>query len=150
MERLKEHWLTEGLIDFEYKKYILLAYLKYVRQNFSDKKLYPFLSDLVFHYRNLQMVKQQKKVLDEQFPKVASGVDIKKLQISYRKIIEDTELMTQIEAIASFAIENISDCLNSGKEIYDFVEGHMEIEPVGLSPIYNKGRLFLSLGAWKK
>ena len=144
MERLTENWLTEGLIDYEYKKYILLAYLKYVRQNFTDRKLYPFLSDLVFHYRNLQLIKNNKKLLEKQFPKVATGADIKKLQFTYRKIIEDSELMSEIESIVSFALKNISISLNTGKELYDYIEEHMEIEPVGLSPIYTKeGYFFL-------
>jgi hypothetical protein len=42
MEKLKENWLTEGLIDFEYKKYVLLAYLKSVKESFSRVELYPF------------------------------------------------------------------------------------------------------------
>jgi hypothetical protein len=53
MERLKDGWLTEGLIDFEYKKYQLMAYFKHVKESFNRVELYPFLSDLVFHYRNL-------------------------------------------------------------------------------------------------
>lgn len=30
MKTLNHNWLTEGLIDFEYKKYILLSYLQEV------------------------------------------------------------------------------------------------------------------------
>ena len=28
MEKLSKDWLTQGLIDFEYKKYVLMAYLQ--------------------------------------------------------------------------------------------------------------------------
>ena len=28
MKNLEKDWLTQGLIDFEYKKYILLSYLQ--------------------------------------------------------------------------------------------------------------------------
>lgn len=31
MERLDNNWLTQELIDFEYKKYVLLAYFKTVK-----------------------------------------------------------------------------------------------------------------------
>ena len=55
MENLKDNWLTEGLIDFEYKKYQLLGYLQKVKDSFNRVELYPFLSDLVFHYRNLKI-----------------------------------------------------------------------------------------------
>jgi hypothetical protein len=144
MERLAENWLTEGLVDFEYKKYMLLAYLKYVRENFNDRKLYPFLSDLVFHYRNLQTLKNNKINLEKQFPREPMGVDLKKLRITYRRIMEDSELMAEIASIVSFALENISLSLNTGRALYDYIEERVEIEPVGLSPIYVKqGYFFL-------
>jgi hypothetical protein len=57
MEKLSKDWLTQGLIDFEYKKYLLMAYLQTVKSSFGKVELYPFLADLVFHYRNLQAVK---------------------------------------------------------------------------------------------
>ena len=53
MEKLSKDWLTQGLIDFEYKKYVLMAYLQRVKTSFERIELYPFMADLVFHYRNL-------------------------------------------------------------------------------------------------
>jgi hypothetical protein len=52
MDKLKDNWLTDGLIDFEYKKYQLLAYFKNVKESFQRVELYPFLGDMIFHYRN--------------------------------------------------------------------------------------------------
>ena len=75
MEQLKHDWLTEGLIDFEYKKYILLAYLKDIRKRFDVNQLYPFMSDLVFHYRNILKVKESKKLMYENFPETLSKAD---------------------------------------------------------------------------
>jgi hypothetical protein len=34
MATLHDNWLTEGLLDFEYKKYVLLNYLKHIDQQF--------------------------------------------------------------------------------------------------------------------
>ena len=75
MEQLKVDWLTDGLIDFEYKKYVLLAYLKNVRANFDDKKLYPFMSDMVFHYQNLMTIKSNKSLLYENLFVFKSGCE---------------------------------------------------------------------------
>ena len=41
MKDLDENWLTHGLIDIEYKKYIMMSYIQHVQDRFSDKKLYP-------------------------------------------------------------------------------------------------------------
>ena len=142
---LKENWLTEGLIDFEYKKYIILAYLTYVKENFNNKKLFPFLSDLVFHYRNLQVVKEKKQLIMEQFPSVISKADFKKLKITYKKIVEDSALMEEIESIVGYALQQFKNELEHGKEIYDYVEENTTIEPVGLSSLYvNEGYMFIS------
>jgi hypothetical protein len=144
MEQLKVDWLTDGLIDFEYKKYVLLAYLKNVKSNFEDRKLYPFMSDMIFHYQNLMTLKSNKSLIYENFPKSISKADFSKLELTYRKLIEDDDLMLEIESIVEFAMPKFKNALETGKEIYEFVESNLEFVPVGLTPIYtNEGYLFL-------
>jgi hypothetical protein len=146
MEQLKHDWLTEGLIDFEYKKYILLAYLKDVRKRFDLNQLYPFMSDLVFHYRNILKVKESKKLMFENFPESLSKADFKKLQLTYKKVVNDGEVMKALDDIISYAVPMIQATLDDGKEIYEFVEENIEITPVGLTPIYEQeGYLFIGL-----
>ncbi|PIQ20585.1 MAG: hypothetical protein COW65_14085 [Cytophagales bacterium CG18_big_fil_WC_8_21_14_2_50_42_9] len=53
MKNSPANWLTDGLIDFEYKKYQLLAYLKGVQCEFKKKRLYPIFSDVMMHYQNI-------------------------------------------------------------------------------------------------
>ena len=138
MEKLPKDWLTQGLIDFEYKKYMILAYLKDVKENFNEYILYPFLSDLVFHYRNLHSLKDNKKLIYDNFPKVISKADFEKLQVTYKKIIEDDEVMQEIEDIIAFSLNKIKDLLDEGKGIYEYIEENVEIIPIGLSPLYAK------------
>ena len=138
MKNLKSDWLTEGIIDFEYKKYILLAYLKEVRHNFSLNRLYPFLSDLVFHFRNLHRIQSNKMMIYEQFPGNISRADFEKLQLSYKKIIEDDDIMKEISDIIEFAMIHFKDLLEEGKGIYEFVEESIELVPIGVSPLYDR------------
>lgn len=136
MNELNKNWITEGLIDFEYKKYILLGYLKTVKSNFDEKKLYPFLSDLLFHYQNLLSIKDNKRLLHENFPKEISRADFEKLEIIYKKIIDDDKFMSEIEDIISFAIPRLKEHLINGKDIYEEIEEKMTISPIGISPLY--------------
>src|SRR5688572_32713536 len=129
MEKLSKDWLTQGLIDFEYKKYVLLGYLKGVRDSFNRVELYPFLADLVFHYRNLQAIKENKSLIRESFPKELSLEEIKKLELNYRHIVEDDALMSELESIIEFAIPRIHDSLKEGSVIYEYVESQCEISP---------------------
>ena len=145
MDRLKHDWLTEGLIDYEYKKYILLAYLKNIGSRFNQSELYPFMSDLIFHYRNLIKVREHKKLMYDSFPESLTKADFNKLRLTYDKIVNDDEVMSQIEEIISFAIPKMKGMLEEGKELFEFVEEHIALEPVGVSPIYSdEGYLFIN------
>lgn len=145
MEKLSKDWLTQGLIDFEYKKYVLLAYLQTVKKSFGKVELYPFLADLVFHYRNLVAVKENKVLIREAFPKELSLEEIKKLELSYRELVEDDRIMNELESIIDFALPHIKSSLQEGTVIYEYVESNLEISPVGVTPLYaNEGYLFVT------
>ncbi len=145
MTKLDKDWLTEGLIDSEYKKYILLAYIQEVKANFGVKVLYPFMSDLVFHYRNLQALKDNKTLLYENFPKRISKADFENLKVNYERIIKDDQLMKEIEDIINFSLPQFKNTLEAGKEIYENIARHVAIEPIGIIPLYiYEGYLFLS------
>lgn len=144
MQKLPINWLTAGLIDFEYKKYLLLAYLQTAKAEFGHQRLYPLFSDLIMHYQNLKQVKEHKKLVYESFPQRITRADFKKLELVYKKIVEDDETMQQIEEVIEFATPLFSKTLEEGKEVYDFIERHLEISPVGITPMYfNEGYLFL-------
>ncbi|MDN3670123.1 hypothetical protein QWY93_12385 [Echinicola jeungdonensis] len=145
MKTLSENWISEGLIDFEYKKYILLAYLKEVDRHFNEVKLYPSLADLIRHYQKLKGLSEEKDTLSNSFPKRLAGLDIKKMVLKHQPLLEDDEMMKELEEIISYSMPMIKHHIDQGKSIYDFIENHLEIEPVGLSPIYQKeGYVFFS------
>ena len=93
MKTLSQTWFAEGFIDFELKKYTLLAYLQEVNSYFTENKLYPQLADVIFHYNNMVRFRENKKFLQEHFPKKLTGIEVEKLQLLYEQMIEDDELM---------------------------------------------------------
>jgi hypothetical protein len=147
MKHLSETWFAEGYIDFELKKYTLLAYLKETNQYFNQNKLYPQLADLVFHYNNIVAFRENKKYLQEQFPKKLTGIQIEKLQVLYEQMIEDNELMQELEEIINYSADEMKTTITNGAEIYDFVEENLTIAPIGLVPLdIQEGYFFLSAG----
>jgi hypothetical protein len=150
MKTLSETWFAEGYIDFELKKYTLLAYVQEVSKHFGENKLYPQLSDLIFHYNNLVAFRENKKYLQEQFPKKLTGIQIEKLQVLYEQMIEDNELMSELEEIIQYSAGVMKTTISNGAEIYEFVEGQLAIAPVGLVPLdVQEGYFFLSSGSNK-
>jgi len=147
MKTLSETWFADGYIDFELKKYTLLAYLQEIGKQFVENKLYPQLSDLIFHYNNLVAFRENKKHLQDHFPKKMTGIQMEKLQMLYEQMIEDDELMQELESIIEYASNKIQKVISNGAEIYEFVEGNLTICPIGLLPIDTKeGYFFLSDG----
>ncbi|WP_109830383.1 hypothetical protein [Reichenbachiella versicolor] len=138
MDQLNANWLTEHLIDFEYKKYTLLAYLKNVKEKFHHHLLYPQLGELIFHFNNLKKLKENKSLIFDSFPKLATGIDLKNLNINYKKLVDDDEIMKEISDIIEYALPNFDQTINYGKELYDFVEENLTIDEVGLMPLYKR------------
>ena len=146
MKGLSDNWLTEGLLDFEYKKYVLLGYLKHVQQQFGESQLYPHLADLVRHHSKLSELKQQIDHLEDAMPKELYQVDWEHLKLLYQKAEQEGgDTVRELYDIVAFALPKVKAQLIEGKERYDFVERHLELSPVGVSPVY-QGEGYLVLG----
>ncbi|MGX5817284.1 hypothetical protein ACWKWU_03760 [Chitinophaga lutea] len=147
MTALSETWFAEGYIDFELKKYTLLAYLQEINRYFSENKLYPQLGDVVFHYNNLRAFRENKQFLQQHFPKRLTAVNLEKLQLLYEQMIADDELMEELENIIQYALQKIDNTIRDGAEIYEFVEEQLNIAPVGIIPLdINEGYMLLNDG----
>ncbi len=145
MAALSKHWLTEGWIDFEYKKYQLLAFLQETSNMFGEKKLYPNLSELINHYDNLQLFATQKKLMAESFPKEISRLDFEQFKVKYESVLADDALMQELNEIVAFGLTEIKSKLNDGKELYEEVEHQLEIFPIGIQPLRtDEGYFFLN------
>jgi hypothetical protein len=150
MKQLSQTWFAEGYIDFELKKYTLLAYLQQINKYFNENKLYPQLSDLIFHYNNIVAFRENKKYLQEHFPKKLTGVQIEKLQVLYEQMIADDELMQELEVIINYSASEMKTTISNGTEIYEFVEENLTITPIGIVPLdIQEGYFFLSAGNTK-
>ena len=136
MKSLSVNWFIEGAVDFEAKKYQLLAYLQQINHHFNKTKLYPDLNDLIFHYNNLMRFKENKSALQRAFPERLTIADIEAVKLTYEKMVKDDSLMLEIENILSFSIRKMDPALKEGREIYEFVESRLRIEPIGVIPLY--------------
>ena len=145
MITLPENWMTERLIDFEYKKYQLLAYLKETSSQFKDVKIYPALADLIDHHQTLNELQLGKLELSNLFPKNLESIDLQQAKLTYSSVIRPGEVMEEVNKITEFALSEFAFQIEQGKSIYDFVEDQLEFDPVGIIPIYNReGYVLLS------
>ncbi len=138
MKKLSADWFLEGTLDFEYKKYVLLAYLQHVSREFARERLYPSFSDLIFHYKNLFSFKENKQKLFEQFPRSLSEEEFRKLTLAFNPQLEDDEQLKEILSIVEYALPAIHRRMKNGKEIYEHIDEQLTIEPVGVLPLYKR------------
>ncbi|MEO8146632.1 MAG: hypothetical protein ABI723_03290 [Bacteroidia bacterium] len=147
MENLSKNWITEKYVDFEYKRYVLLAYLQFVSKSFDESKLYPHLNELIVHYKNVVELRENKKSLYESFTERLLGADVKDFKLLYEKILQDDDLMQELETIINFSIPHFEKLMQEGKKIYDFIESQICFQPVGIIPLNPmEGYLFLRNG----
>jgi len=135
MKELSINWFIEGSLDFEYKKYILLDYLQEINRHFDKSRLYPNLTDLIFHFNNILYFKKNKSMLQQSFPQRLSKADIEAVKLTYEKIVDDDNSMREIEMIITYALQKMDPAIQTGKEIYDFVESRLNIDPIGIVPL---------------
>ncbi len=138
MKSLSKDWLTESHIDFEYKQFILLAYLESVRNQFQKHLLYPGLSQLIEHYNNLFNTKKEIESLSNKFPSEISAINLKEFKITYQKIISNDDIMQELEQIIEFSLPQVKQTLEEGKNIYNDLENMLIIEPVGIIPLWSE------------
>lgn len=144
MRKLSDNWITERHIDFEYKKYILLAYFQDVNHHFNGCKLYPVLSDLLVHYQTTLALKENKALLANNFPKRLTGIDMEQLKLQYEQMLSDDDLMHEIECIIDYSLPQFKYYMEEGKKIYDTIEEHMTLIPIGVVPLHiEEGYLLL-------
>ena len=74
-------------------------------------------------------------MLQHAFPQRLSKADIEAVKLTYEKIVDDDNSMKEIEMIITFAIQKMDPAIQTGKEIYDFVESCLNIDPVGIVPL---------------
>lgn len=142
METLNKNWLTEGLSDFEYKKYILLAYLQKVKLHFDKTELYPPLSDLIWHYKNLLSIKASYEQLDSGFKKELESFDVKDLKLIYSKH-KPEDWLKEMTDIIEYATPLLERNIHDGKKIYDLIEEQLNLSTVGIMPLDHSEGYFL-------
>ncbi|MEL6671803.1 MAG: hypothetical protein AAFR61_06410 [Bacteroidota bacterium] len=146
MKHLSTDWFMEGQLDFEYKKYVLLAYLQHVSREFADYRLYPSFSELIQHYRNLAGFKAGKKKLIDQFPGKLSEEEFRQLRLAFEKEIEESKDLQEISQIVEYALPKIQGHVREGKEIYEEIDSLLHIEPIGITPLYRQeGYIFFRI-----
>lgn len=135
MKTLQPDWLTQGLIDAEHKKYVVMAYLQAVQTNFKAYRLYPDLPDLRTHYESSLSFRRCKGTLNQAFPKRVVRIDPRQQRIEYESELKEDAYLTEVDAIMEFALPRFGQVLTEGQQLWADIATSLTIAPVGLLPL---------------
>lgn len=141
---LSENWITEKTTDFEYKKYIALAYLQSVYNAYKEQKLEPHLSEIIKQHETLINLINQKNFLEENQPKQIVGIDWKNIEIKYKP--NSPFSLEDIERIIDFVRPKFKKAKSDGYELKQEILSKLSVETIGIIPVYqNEGYLMLEI-----
>jgi hypothetical protein len=136
MKKLTSDWFTQNWLDAEYQKYVVMAYLQSVKQNFTANKLVPDLPDLQDHYEAGVRFSRGKGTLNAAFPKRISRVTGPPPRIEYKSENTDDPLLAEIDTVINFALPRFQTMVTEGKQRWTDIAGKLTLEPIGLMPLH--------------
>ena len=136
MTNLQKNWLTEGIFDFEYKKYIVMSYLQHVDKQFNHNLLHPHLPELQRHFDSCISIQKTKSGIKTDFPKKLTGIDRRNWKLEYEETHHDDKFMEDLNYILDFAIPRFSRSIAAGNERFNEVEEHVKVSPVEIVPLH--------------
>jgi hypothetical protein len=115
---------------------VLLAYLQGVKQAFDQVLLYPVFSELINHYQGLHAFLQGKQQFESQAPKQLQVIDWEKFKALYASLLADDDAIREIEELVEFSLPKIKASLDEGRQLYELIDESIEIDTIGLLPLY--------------
>jgi hypothetical protein len=86
--------------------------------------------------------------LEKQFPKELASLDFRQLALHYQSQDLKNQEIDTIQEIIEYALPAVKQTISEGKGIYDSIDQHLEICPVGLMPIHKEsGYMFIHTAA---
>jgi len=115
-----------------------LSCLKDYYAEFSHNRLYPAFKELVDVTTTLEGLVEKKEGMEGSFPQHLTGVDIEHQQLIYDSATEgDPEFQRAMDLIV-WSLPHLKKAIDEAINIYHFVEEHLDIEEVGIMPVYKQ------------
>lgn len=143
MQRLSFALFIDAQKDMESAQLRILAALKEIHNHFQHNCIYPDLSDVMEIHDNVLDVFRRSKKMDESLPRTLTGVDLRNISLIYSLNTKPEATLESIKELLQWSIPYLEKALEEGKTIYDFVDEHCEVQPVGIIPAYLDEGYFL-------
>lgn len=142
MKNLSPDWFVETPTDFEHKRWILLDYLQNTHSDFRSRKLYPSMSDIIYHIKNLESWNHKREL----FKGELKGLDFDKMTLIY-DTPENSAEMEEINKIVDYSIGEMHSVFKYGRKVWRKIENSLVWKIVGIMPQYKlEGYILIKVG----
>ena len=132
---LPEYWLTDPLLDAEYKHYKLLAFLKYVEGCYDQKRFFPYKEQVEWHEDSLNTFLNSLKQLYSSFPMELKGFDRRSGQMIYEPTVFNGAEVREIEKIVRNSIPVLKKNIALAEEQLAELKAQIDAFTIGVLPL---------------
>jgi hypothetical protein len=126
---MQTDWLFQEPIDFEHKKYVLLAYFKKIEEQLKQNKLYPTFIELSLHLASLQTLTKENIVLstEKNFSTYDDEVLLKELTAKTMPTFTGQEL-NEINKIIKHSSDKFFEYFNILKSYWTMIYDSIDVK----------------------
>lgn len=115
-------WITEEPIDFEYKQYILLDFLKRVNQELDSFHVYPIFQEISLHLANVGSILKNDRQIILVRPPQEKDDEILLSDLKYEKLIfKNKEQEEEVKKIAEYAKNKLTESFSIAKSLWGII-----------------------------
>ena len=121
---MKPYWFIEGPIDFEYKYYVLMAYLMKVKENFNKPGFERYFKTLISIKKDLESFIKNTEFSQKTLAKMTE----EDKDHFYNMLDKNLDQIGEIEEIAKNSVSTIEKFLEENNEFYEKYNSLVEVE----------------------
>lgn len=144
METLNLSTFIKAAEDIEFSKYKVLSILRRYSEALHKNKLYPALGELISIKNELDLLLEQMSLFDPEFVLNLNFSEFSE-DLSKKNTFEcDIDGLNKVASFINWTMPKISEAIDEGKAIFDFVDENITISEIGVLPLYkNEGYFFI-------
>ncbi len=124
ISEMRPHWFLEDPIDFEYKYYVLMAYLMKVKENFNNNGFERYFKNLLSIKRDLESFIKNTEFSQKTLSKMTE----EERDNFYNILDKNLDHIAEIESIAKNSVLTIDKFLEENNEFYEKYNSLVEVE----------------------
>ena len=145
MDALNLSTFIKAADDIELSKYKVLSILGNYSGLLHRNKLYPAFAELISIKNELELLLEQMSLFDPEFVLNLNFADFSEELPLTNPVDYDEDALRKVTEFINWALPEIHESIEEGKAIFDFVNENINLNEVGVMPLYNnEGYFFIS------